>query len=539
MAPGYPYPPDKPRDEDSTPSRLTDKHIEGLRWLVDTCKGEVWMLPIVPMYPIMEALFEAGLVGRRLPEFPNERTLWEACDPAAKTVIALYDRLSAPLSGPYEHVAEIIAAHRRELVESRKCYSAFAGEDSAKRYYQLCRTISELDVLAERIERAKPAAPLSETAKENGVSDDPPKRDKAGEVSDAFLAHEPNGTIFEVDLFRERLLRLAADWRRAPKPRPWSEYDRALDRCGSIIEDRATELDGLIDNLMAQYGPNGWLTVHWKQIIADQKPAPLPVSDGGLAAARAHRSCDARYVTWLDDEQWRVLDLLFNEPVGPLHLDDENAAKFHRDRFNKLDSERLAANQSTHPVSDGVREALWATVDSLETLQMASAQDRTDRWPDLDTQAVNEKVTHMISVLAAALALPVRVQAEDGLAALTGPGRDKADASSEASAAAGVWLIATERQRQMTAKGYDPAHDDEHTDNSIRRAAMAYIKWAGHDTTALPYASGWPWVDGWKPTGDPVRDLTKAGALIAAEIDRLNRAATTPTVSERGEDDRG
>jgi hypothetical protein len=26
----------------------------------------------------------------------------------------------------------------------------------------------------------------------------------------------------------------------------------------------------------------------------------------------------------------------------------------------------------------------------------------------------------------------------------------------------------------------------------------------------------------WKPTGDPVRDLTKAGALIAAAIDSIN-----------------
>ena len=34
----------------------------------------------------------------------------------------------------------------------------------------------------------------------------------------------------------------------------------------------------------------------------------------------------------------------------------------------------------------------------------------------------------------------------------------------------------------------------------------------------------WPWEpEAWKPTY-PVRDLVKAGALIAAEIDRLERA---------------
>ena len=38
-------------------------------------------------------------------------------------------------------------------------------------------------------------------------------------------------------------------------------------------------------------------------------------------------------------------------------------------------------------------------------------------------------------------------------------------------------------------------------------------------------AHDWPWgSEYWKPSEDPVRNLVKAGALIAAEIDRLNRA---------------
>jgi hypothetical protein len=35
----------------------------------------------------------------------------------------------------------------------------------------------------------------------------------------------------------------------------------------------------------------------------------------------------------------------------------------------------------------------------------------------------------------------------------------------------------------------------------------------------------WPWNDDdWKPSPDPIRNLVKAGALIAAEIDRLQGA---------------
>jgi len=36
--------------------------------------------------------------------------------------------------------------------------------------------------------------------------------------------------------------------------------------------------------------------------------------------------------------------------------------------------------------------------------------------------------------------------------------------------------------------------------------------------------AAWPWEwDQWKPSLDPIRNLEKAGALIAAEIDRLRR----------------
>jgi len=37
-------------------------------------------------------------------------------------------------------------------------------------------------------------------------------------------------------------------------------------------------------------------------------------------------------------------------------------------------------------------------------------------------------------------------------------------------------------------------------------------------------ATSWPWdEEWWKPDNDAVRNLAKAGALIAAEIDRLQR----------------
>lgn len=86
----------------------------------------------------------------------------------------------------------------------------------------------------------------------------------------------------------------------------------------------------------------------------------------------------------------------------------------------------------------------------------------------------------------------------------------------------GAALIAAERQRQVDAEGWTPEHDDEHTSGEMRLAASAYLI----TSPAPEHAPGyWPWERSWwKPSGDPVRDLVKAGALIAAEIDRIERS---------------
>ena len=92
----------------------------------------------------------------------------------------------------------------------------------------------------------------------------------------------------------------------------------------------------------------------------------------------------------------------------------------------------------------------------------------------------------------------------------------------------GIELIAAERLRQIQEEGWTAAHDDNHTAGDLCHAARCYT---GH---ALGLIQGmgrgirapgtWPWVaPSWKPSDDPIRDLTKAGALIAAEIDRLLR----------------
>lgn len=81
-------------------------------------------------------------------------------------------------------------------------------------------------------------------------------------------------------------------------------------------------------------------------------------------------------------------------------------------------------------------------------------------------------------------------------------------------------MIAAERERQITAEGYTAAHDDEHADGELVKAALCYLSHVDGSSMA---GIGWPWDDGWNPSDDDTRTLAKVGAMVAAEIDRRNR----------------
>ena len=97
----------------------------------------------------------------------------------------------------------------------------------------------------------------------------------------------------------------------------------------------------------------------------------------------------------------------------------------------------------------------------------------------------------------------------------------------------GMELILKERERQIQEEGWSPEHDDQHKNNELLLAAVAYISFDRIMAKApgalveyskkKPMREG-PWADEWwKPSDDPIRNLEKAGALIAAEIDRRKR----------------
>lgn len=98
----------------------------------------------------------------------------------------------------------------------------------------------------------------------------------------------------------------------------------------------------------------------------------------------------------------------------------------------------------------------------------------------------------------------------------------------------GAEIIADERKRQIEVEGWSAEHDAQHTNDELIKAAMCYLQpesvrtynrlWDSKtpDDIKIPPAL-WPWdKEWWKPSPDNrIRELAIVGALIAAEIDRI------------------
>ena len=95
----------------------------------------------------------------------------------------------------------------------------------------------------------------------------------------------------------------------------------------------------------------------------------------------------------------------------------------------------------------------------------------------------------------------------------------------------GVERIAADRERQKEHHHWDAEHDSEHSDNSLAIVAALYpapfpiFKLLQVDESQRIFRDPWPlhWDREYDKRGDHsrIRQLEKAGALIAAELDRI------------------
>ncbi|RUE55755.1 hypothetical protein IPC1236_03625 [Pseudomonas aeruginosa] len=190
----------------------------------------------------------------------------------------------------------------------------------------------------------------------------------------------------------------------------------------------------------------------------------------------------------------RVVELERQEPVATVAKvpgEDWNSLDFHRDLQDMQPGTKLYAApvaQAQHSVQEG-----WMLVPVEPLLNMMSDKDH-------DTRITAER--QLLSILA------------------TAPGKEVPQA----------WIdVQAERRRQITAEGWTPEHDDEHSHGQMARAAACYAlagSSAPNDgTAALLVSLAWPWDEQWWKPSTARRDMVKACALALAEIERLDRAA--------------
>lgn len=142
-----------------------------------------------------------------------------------------------------------------------------------------------------------------------------------------------------------------------------------------------------------------------------------------------------------------------------------------------------------------------------------------------------KKLTHLGGELDAALAnvdaLAVQVLKLGGTISFTHHRTDRAGQVPQA------WLdVQAERRRQVETEGWTPEHDDQLSDGQMAQAAGCYALHAGGIGTDWPggirngSALFWPWDEEWWKPKSARENLVRAGALVLAEIERLDRSAT-------------
>lgn len=114
-------------------------------------------------------------------------------------------------------------------------------------------------------------------------------------------------------------------------------------------------------------------------------------------------------------------------------------------------------------------------------------------------------------------------------------GQVRSEGLKAAPAAPAAWSdVVAERQRQVSAEGWTAEHDDAHISGELAGAAACYARHVNGRQWVYPgdperyeleeAPLDWPWDDAWWKPKSPRSDLVRAGALILAEIERLDRA---------------
>lgn len=219
---------------------------------------------------------------------------------------------------------------------------------------------------------------------------------------------------------------------------------------------------------------------------------------------------------------------------------DERAAfiRWLCESFPAAWTERSAAhawdnNESAVSAWHSAREPLLDAIAELKsclapTEAAAMAATVPAGWKPAPHQATAHMVEEGCRAWRANAGMPLSTQiaVAYGRMLIVAPQAPVADQPAEPSPAARDVLA--ERARQINAEGWTTEHDDEHDLGQLARAGAAYAAQslcAEDAELKCGPPSWWPWERAWWKPNSRRGMLVKAGALILAEIERLDRAA--------------
>ncbi|HFX0776079.1 hypothetical protein [Pseudomonas aeruginosa] len=241
--------------------------------------------------------------------------------------------------------------------------------------------------------------------------------------------------------------------------------------------------------------------------------------DAALARVAELKTMSHNYCALLMDANAKLAELEKQEPINLQHMAVAADGELRWMTGRKIDNCELYAMpdfgqapklyaapvaQAQHSVPEGwmlVECGIW-TQEQVDEMQKTVTRFRNSEF-------VDDRALAMAVADAGQCKAP-----EISLAELlaTAPGKEVPQA----------WIdVQAERRRQITAEGWTPEHDDLYCAAELPRAAAAYILNGANDEAPAI----WPFVAKWWKPRDARSNYVRAGALILAEIERLDRAA--------------
>ncbi len=187
----------------------------------------------------------------------------------------------------------------------------------------------------------------------------------------------------------------------------------------------------------------------------------------------------------------------------------------------------LVVNPAEHGIIDGAEWADYLHYD-LGRLATCSTIHLLPGWSKSRGAALEALCAYTLGMRFDYAQGAEKVQLVDALQAISAPA-----AVSPQNLTRAVRDVLAERQRQIEVEGWTPEHDDKHGGGQIAAAAGCYALFTDTHPIAGYCPRNWPWdASWWKPTHYR-HDLVKSGALVLAELERIDRAALAAQQAEK------